>query len=247
MGDIQEKTDIKKAENCFIQRLEQIGLTITKEQLIQFRIYFDLLVEWNKKINLTAITEAQEVYEKHFLDSVYALLMMKDRQKTLIDVGTGAGFPGIPLKIMAPELDVTLLDSLNKRIRFLEVVIDQLKLENINAVHGRAEDMGRIDQFREKFDVAVSRAVANLSVLAEYCTPFVKREGYFLSYKSGHADEEVDQSREALKKLNTHIEKIHRYELPETDITRSMILIKKLGKTADIYPRRAGIPQKKPL
>lgn len=247
MGERQEKTDIQKAENCFIQRLEQIGLTVTKEQLAQFRIYFDLLVEWNNKINLTALTEAQDVYEKHFLDSVYALLMMKDRKKTLIDVGTGAGFPGIPLKIMAPELEVTLVDSLNKRIRFLEVVIDQLKLENINAVHGRAEDMGRIDKFREKFDVAVSRAVANLSVLAEYCTPFVKQEGVFFSYKSGHADEEVEQSREALKKLNTQIDKVYRYELPGTDIARSMIMIKKIGKTGETYPRRAGIPQKKPL
>lgn len=214
----------------------------------QFHKYYELLTEWNEKINLTAITEYDEVVEKHFIDSL-SLERAVDLSKisTVIDVGTGAGFPGIPLKIVYPHLDVILLDSLNKRVKFLNTVIDELGLDNIKAVHGRAEDIAKREEYREKFDLCVSRAVANLSTLSEYCIPFVKREGLFVSYKSGNIDEEVKNAEKAVRILGGKILEVSKFQLENTDLGRSLVKIKKEKCTPGKYPRKAGVPAKEPL
>lgn len=221
-------------------------LDIADEQINQFEKYYNLLIEWNQKINLTAITEFNEVLIKHFLDSL-AIVNSYDISgiNTIIDIGTGAGFPGIPLKIMFPDISITLLDSLQKRVNFLDLVIDELSLDNIKAIHGRAEDIARDDIYREQFDLCISRAVANLSSLTELCVPFVKADGYFVSYKSIKSDEEIDGCLNTFKELNCKVESIGKYEL--FDLDRSFIIIKRVGELNNKYPRRAGIPIKKPL
>lgn len=236
--------DLKKFENI----LNKWNLVLTEEQKNQFLTYYEMLVEKNKVMNLTSVTEFDEVVEKHFLDSISLCTIenLAQRRKVL-DLGTGAGFPGIPLKIMFPELEITLADSLNKRILFLQEVIDTLKLENISAIHGRAEEMAKQEKFREKFDLCVSRAVANLSTLSEYCLPFVMVGGKFISYKSGEIEEEQRNAKNAVFLLGGKIEKIHKFELDGTELKRSFVVIDKVKKTPKIYPRKAGTPTKSPL
>ena len=226
----------------------QFNIELSDLQMKQFQTYYEMLVETNKVMNLTAITDFDEVIDKHFVDSL-ALIQAIDLNKELkvIDVGTGAGFPGIPLKIAFPELDILLLDSLNKRIHFLDQVISELGLENIQTIHGRAEDFGKNPLYREKFDLCVSRAVANLSTLSEYCVPFVQVDGYFISYKSGKVQEELDASRHAVDILGGKVEKCLNYALADTDMERSLVVIHKLKPTKKAYPRKAGKPSKEPL
>lgn len=228
--------------------IKKIGLEANENQIEKFMEYYEMLIETNKVMNLTAITELDEVVVKHFLDSVLsAKVINMNEYDSLIDVGTGAGFPGIPLKIMFPHLKVVLLDSLNKRLNFLNEVIDELELENIYTIHGRAEDIGRNVEYREHFDLCVSRAVANLSTLSEYCIPFIKKNGMFVSYKSEHSDEETVNAENAIKKLGGKITNTQIVELPNSDMNRSFVCISKENNTPKAYPRKAGVPTKKPL
>jgi len=230
----------------FIEEAENINIVFTNEQLEQFRMYYEMLVEKNKVMNLTGITEWDEVLEKHFLDSISLIRAIDLNQElTIMDMGTGAGFPGIPLKIAFPNLKVTLADSLNKRVLFLQEVIDALGLEGIEAIHGRAEDLARDKKYRENYDLSVSRAVANLSTLSEYCLPFVKLGGQFISYKSGEIEEEVASSKSAVFLLGGKIKDTVKFELGESG--RSFIVIDKVKGTPKTYPRKAGTPSKKPL
>ena len=231
------------------EELKQIDVELTERQIEQFYNYYELLIHWNSMINLTAITQLDEVVTKHFVDSLSLKKIIVDigqKSQSLIDVGTGAGFPGIPLKIAFPELKITLLDSLNKRVKFLNEVVETLQLDNITAVHGRAEDYGRDNVSRETFDICVSRAVANLSTLAEYCMPFVKVGGCFVPYKSGKLEEELANGRGAVKKLSGEIEEIITFTLPNAD-ERSLVKIRKTAPLNKKYPRKAGMPCKEPL
>lgn len=236
--------DLTKFENG----LSSIGITLDEKQTSQFMKYYELLVEWNSFINLTAITEFDDVCLKHFVDSL-SLCKVIDCNKNLsvIDVGTGAGFPGIPLKIAFPELEVTLLDSLGKRVKFLNEVIDQLGLSGISAIHGRAEDYAKPDKLREHFDVCVSRAVANLSTLSEYCLPYVKKGGFFVSYKSEKVQEESEKAKRAIQILGGEVYKQEEFTLPDSDIYRNLFVIKKVDITPKKYPRKAGLPSKEPI
>lgn len=230
--------------------LSELSITLTDIQMEQFYLYYELLVEWNKVMNLTTITEMEDVIIKHFADSlslVMAVPELNQASATIIDLGTGAGFPGIPLKIVFPELRITLLDSLNKRIKFLNELILKLDLQNITAIHGRAEDFGRDREHREQYDYCVSRAVANLSTLSEYCMPYVKIGGYFIPYKSGKIEEELMQAKGAVKLLGGKIKDVITFVLPNTDAERSFVLIGKVESTCKKYPRKAGLPGKEPL
>ncbi len=214
----------------------------------KFIKYRDLLKEWNQKINITSIEDDEDIYVKHFLDSV--LLLNEENfneSKSIIDVGTGGGFPGLPLKIVNNNYKITLLDSLRKRIDFLSIVSKELLLENMDFIHGRAEDFGQNKNYREKFDICVSRAVAPLNVLCEYCLPFVKVSGYFAAYKSENISLEIDSSESAIKKLGGKIKEIREINLPGTDITRKIVIIEKIETTNNKYPRKAGKPSKEPL
>lgn len=227
---------------------EQFGLELSDSQISQFLKYYDMLIEWNKVMNLTAITDKNEVIYKHFTDSLLLYKYKKLHENlSIIDIGTGAGFPGIPLKIAFPNLKVTLMDSLNKRLKFLNEVINELGLSDTITVHSRAEDAGHNFLYREKYDLAVSRAVANLSSLSEFCLPFVKEGGYFIPYKSGALSEEMKTGKKAIRMLGGQIENIFTTNLPDTDIERSFVFVKKVDKTPDIYPRKAGLVTKKPL
>lgn len=228
--------------------LEALGICLNEFQLKQFMRYYALLVEWNSFMNLTAITEYDEVCTKHFLDSL-SLCKALDctRELTVIDVGTGAGFPGIPLKIAFPNLSITLLDSLGKRVNFLKEVIGALGLEGIEAIHGRAEDYAKPNMLREQFDVCVSRAVANLSSLSEYCIPYVKVGGLFISYKSEKLAEEKAAAEHAVPLLGGEFLEQVEFFLPNSDIYRNLVVIKKGKCTPKKYPRKAGVPTKEPL
>lgn len=232
----------------FDEKLKELDITLSEKQQEQFYRYYELLVEWNKVMNLTGITEYEEVNEKHFIDSL-SLVKVLDISKinTVIDVGTGAGFPGIPLKIAFPHLKVTLLDSLNKRIKYLDTVIDELELKDIHTIHGRAEEYARKEEYREKYDLAVSRAVANLSTLSEYCVPYVKVGGMFVPYKSGEIDEEVKAAQTAIKVLGGKQTEVVKFTLPGSDINRSFVKIEKVKSTGKKFPRRAGLPAKEPI
>ena len=238
----------KYSTEIFEKGLEQLRIFLNEKQIQQFIEYYEILVEWNKVMNLTAITDYEEVIAKHFLDSL-ALVKVCDLsgKKKVIDIGTGAGFPGIPLKIAFPELEIVLLDSLNKRIKFLNEVIEKLGLKNIRTIHGRAEDFAKHKEYRESFDLCVSRAVANLSTLSEYCLPYVKIEGNFIPYKSGKIDEEISQGEKAIKILGGKISQIDKFQLVDTDMERSFVVIKKEKNSPKKYPRKAGMPSKEPL
>ena len=234
--------------NVLTKKVKKLSIVLNDKQIQQFEQYYNILVEWNKVMNLTAITKYEEVIEKHFLDSLTIVdAINMEKIETLIDVGTGAGFPGIPLKIAFPHLKVTLLDSLNKRIKFLNEVIDLLDLDDIKAIHGRAEDYAKQAEYREQYDICVSRAVANLATLSEYCLPYVKVDGLFVPYKSGEIDEELKSSEKAVSILGGKVEEVVKFQLSGTDIGRSFVKIHKIKETKKKYPRKAGMPTKEPL
>ena len=229
-----------------IINVDKLGITLSEIQLKQFYNYMNLLMEWNKKINLTAITEPNEIILKHFVDSLTILKYISDGTR-VVDVGTGAGFPGIPLKIYRQDTEITLLDSLQKRINFLDEVIRELNLEKIETIHSRVEDFGKNNRHREKFDIATSRAVANLATLSEYLLPLVKVGGKVISMKGSLIEEELENSKNAIKILGGKIEKVDEFNLPNSDISRNIVLIDKIKETPNKYPRKAGEPSKKPL
>lgn len=233
-------------EQTFKEKMEKKCPEITQLQQEQFEKYKDLLLEWNEKINLTAITDEDDIILKHFIDSM-TILKHIDNNSSIVDVGTGAGFPGIPVKITNPSLNVTLVDSLNKRLLFLGDVINQLNLKRIKTVHSRAEEFGQNKLYREKFDVATSRAVANLSVLVEYLLPLVKIGGKCICMKGSEIEEELKNSKQAINILGGEIEKVEEFTLPGSDIKRNIIIIKKIKQTPKAYPRNPGTPSKKPL
>ena len=232
----------------FKNGLQQLHIELSEKQMEQFLQYYEMLIEKNKVMNLTAITEFDEVVEKHFLDSV-SLTQQLDLHQPLkvIDLGTGAGFPGIPLKIVFPELEITLMDSLNKRVLFLQDVISSLQLQNIEAVHGRAEEAARNKKYRESFDLCVSRAVANISTLSEYCLPFVKIGGSFISYKSSTIEDELKDGKKGIAILGGKVKDVYKFTLPDSKLQRSFVIIEKEKKTPKAYPRKAGTPSKDPL
>ena len=230
----------------FKKGLSDLNINLTEKQIEQFLKYYEILVETNKVMNLTAITEFDEVIEKHFLDSLSLVCVFElNRNVKILDLGTGAGFPGIPLKITFPEIDIVLADSLNKRVKFLNEVVETLQLKQVETVHGRAEELAKNKKYREQFDLCTSRAVANLSSLSEYCIPFVKEGGRFISYKSGEIEEEVDQAKRAIHVLGGKLDQVYKFDLHEQK--RSFVIIEKVKKTPAVYPRKAGTPTKEPL
>ena len=232
----------------FVKKCSDLGISLSDKQIEQFLNYYELLVEWNSFMNLTAITDFDEVILKHFVDSISLCKYISFQHgDTLIDIGTGAGFPGIPIKIICPDCKITLLDSLNKRINFLNTVIEQLHLTDIITIHGRAEDIAKTKENRENYNYAISRAVANLSTLSELCIPFVKQNGYFISYKSEKGNEELLEAKNAIEILGGSVDKQISYQLPDSDLSRNLILIRKRNITPKKYPRKAGIPSKEPL
>lgn len=238
--------DFDEFKDELIIQAKKIDVILDEEQIQKFYKYMELLLEWNKKINLTAIVEPRDVILKHFVDSL-TICKELQKNKTLADIGTGAGFPGIPVKILRPDLDITLIDSLNKRVNFLTMVIEALKLEKIIALHGRIEDFGKNKKYREKFDYVTSRAVANLSTLSEYMIPLAKIGGKCICMKGSNIDEELKNAEKAIKTLGGKIEKVDTFLLPDTDMGRNIILIKKEKATPNRYPRKAGTPAKEPI
>lgn len=249
MGIIVEyynKEDIDSFQND----LKQFNISVTENEMNSFLKYYELLLEWNSFMNLTSITDLKDVFKKHFVDSISLVKAVPDLSKisySLIDVGSGAGFPGIPLKILFPDLKITLLDSLNKRVRFLSEVSEQLNLKNIIIVHGRAEEYAREKNIRENFDLCVSRAVSNLATLSEYCIPFIKKGGYFISYKADQVGDELEASKKAVNVLGGKIINQISFQLPDSDIGRNLIVIKKIKDTPFKYPRKSGLPSKEPI
>ncbi len=230
----------------FLNEIRKMNISLTEDQIEKFITYYEMLVEKNKVMNLTAITDFDEVFEKHFADSLsLAYAFDLNQEMSMIDLGTGAGFPGIPLKIVFPQLRMILADSLNKRILFLNEVIEKTGLNDVDTVHGRAEDLARKKEFRESFDLCVSRAVANLSTLTEYCLPFVKENGNFVSYKGADCDEEVEAAKSSVHLLGGRIKKVKKFELGTS--RRAFVIIEKKKPTPKKYPRKAGTPAKEPL
>lgn len=238
---------------AMISDLEEFNIKLSEKQLEQLDKYYDLLIEWNNKINLTAITDFEEVCKLHFVDSISASKCFDfNKDISIIDIGTGAGFPGIVLKIVFPNINITLLDSLQKRINFLDTVINELNLNengSIKTIHGRAEDYSdyKKGELREKFDVAVSRAVARFSTLCEYDLPYVKKGGYFISYKGDKGLEEIEEAKKAIFLLGGKVKHVEEFNLPDSDIKRVICIVEKVQNTSSKYPRKSGIPQKKPL
>ena len=230
-----------------VNTLSSWNFSLSDKQIQQLDLFYELLVEKNKVMNLTAITEFDDVLVKHFADSLSICTVLPSDVKTVCDLGTGAGFPGIPMAIAYPEISFTLIDSLNKRIRFLQEVVDALGLTNVTLVHARAEEAGRGKHYREHFDLVVSRAVANIATLSEYCLPLVKINGYFISFKSGDIKDEIEASGSAVKKLGGTMTEPVYFTIPETDISRSFLIINKEKNTPKAYPRKAGTPSKEPL
>lgn len=236
--------EILEFNNSLIEKANCIGIEISQENAKQFYKYMKLLLEWNEKMNLTAITDPEEIILKHFVDSL-TIMPYLSNANTILDVGTGAGFPGLPLKILEDNKEFTLLDSLNKRIIFLQNVISELELKNVQAIHGRAEEY--ISQKRESYDIVTSRAVAKLNVLIEYMLPFVKVGGRCICMKSFEIEEELKEAKKAIEILGGEIEKIDEITLPNTDIKRKIVVIKKVKNTLSKYPRKAGTPAKEPI
>ena len=227
---------------------EQIDIAVSEDQAKQFFEYYRLLVEWNEKINLTSITAMDEVISKHFIDSATFLLALSPKPGSkLLDLGTGAGFPGLPLKIIRPDFNVFLVDSLRKRVDFLRLVIESLKLDKVEAIHARAEELGKQKGFRESFDLVTSRAVAKLSILAEYCLPFCKVGGHFIALKGPNIKEEIEASKKALAVLGGELTEIKELLLPVTGEKRNLLIIHKKGVSPSQYPRKAGTPERKPI
>lgn len=233
-------------QNKLVEKANKLKINLSQEQQNQFYQYMQLLLQWNEKMNLTAITEPEEVINKHFIDSISINLYIKEREK-ILDIGTGAGFPGIPLKIILPQNEITLIDSLNKRINFLNTVIQELNLEKITAIHNRAEEFSKINENRENYDIVTSRAVAKLNILLEYMLPFVKIGGKCICMKSMEIEEEIEEAKKAIEILGGTIEKIDTITLPDTDIKRKIVIIKKIKRTPPKYPRKAGTPAKEPI
>lgn len=230
------------------QGCAEMGIILNDVQKQQFIDFYEYLVEKNKVMNLTGITEFDEVLVKHFLDSLACVKAVDmSKVKSVMDIGTGAGFPGVPLKIAFPQVKATLLDSLNKRVKFLEETFQLLKFNEIEAIHGRAEEFAKNKVYREQYDLCVSRAVSNLATLAEYCLPYVKCGGYFVSYKSGKVQEEAEQAEKAIKILGGKVKDIIYFQLPDSEIERSLVVIEKKIKTPGKYPRKAGTPLREPL
>lgn len=240
---------MQRDNTAFLTDLKEWNLELSDQQLLQLETYYEMLVEKNKVMNLTAITEYEDVLKKHFLDSLALsqLVTLKGKKIKLLDLGTGAGFPGIPLKIAFPELEITLMDSLNKRIIFLQEVINELGLQEIIAVHGRAEEAALKPEYREKYDFCVSRAVARLVSLTEFCMPFVKQGGYFVPYKSGEIKDELQEAGYAIRELGGVHRNTQEYLLPNSDIKRTLVQIEKIRQTPKKYPRAGGKPLKQPL
>lgn len=234
---------------AFRKALENESLPINSKKMDQYHKYFVLLEEWNEKINLTAITEEEEVYLKHFYDSLTLAkhVEIADKKLTLCDVGSGAGFPSIPLKILFPEIEITIVDSLKKRINFLELLVKELGLENVHLYHARAEDFGQDKKFRSSFDLVTARAVARLSVLSEFCLPITKEQGIFAAMKGSQGEEELADAKKAIQTLGGKLNRVERFELPHDAGERTIVLIDKVKKTPNKYPRQAGTPNKKPL
>jgi len=233
-------------EQSFKEKISKKCPELTNNMQQQFEDYMKLLLEWNEKINLTAITEENDIIQKHFEDSLTISKYINEKA-SIVDVGTGAGFPGIPLKIAREDIDVTLVDSLNKRIKFLEDVIAKIQLKNIKALHSRAEEFGQNKKYRESFDIATSRAVANSSTLVEYLLPLVKVGGICICMKGSEIKEELENSKNAIETLGGKIEKVEEFTLSESDIKRNIVIIKKIKQTPNKYPRKAGTPAKEPL
>lgn len=225
---------------------KKINIDLTEKQIYNFYDYMNLLLEWNEKVNLTAITEMDDIILKHFIDSITILKYLKEDDR-IIDVGTGAGFPGIPIAIINSSFNITLLDSLNKRIMFLDEVCKKLELKNVKTIHSRAEDFGQDKNKREKYDIAVSRAVANLATLSEYLLPLIKVGGTCICMKGPDAEKEIEDAKFAIKELGGKIEKVEKFMLPDSDMERNIVLIKKMNETPKKYPRKAGTPSKQPL
>lgn len=233
-------------KNKIINLSKKIDIELNDAEVEKYFEYMNLLVEWNEKINLTAITEKDDIILKHFIDSMTVLKYVQEN-KTIIDVGTGAGFPGIPIAILKENIDVTLLDSLNKRIIFLDEVVKELNLKNVKTVHGRVEEFGQEDLNRESYDISISRAVANLTTLVEYLLPLIKIGGKCICMKGSDIEEELENAKFAIKELGGQVEKVDKMILPDSDITRNIIIIKKMKTTPKKYPRKAGTPSKNPL
>lgn len=238
--------DINEFEEDLKRHLNSISIKLEEKQIKQFYDYMNLLIEWNKKINLTAIIEPKEIILKHFVDSL-TISKYINQKSTLIDVGTGAGFPGIPLKIFRNDLEITLVDSLNKRIKFLDDVIKKLNLDNIKTVHGRVEEIGRNKEYREKFDYATSRAVANIATLSEYLIPLIKTNGKCIYMKGPDTKDELKKGEKAISVLGGNMVNKVEFELPYSKIKRTIIIIEKIKNTPIIYPRKAGTPSKEPI
>lgn len=237
---------MKDYNTLLFDETKKNGMELSDKQIAQFNLYYELLTAKNKVMNLTAITEYNDVVKKHFIDSmmISRVLDMK-KINSLCDVGTGAGFPGIPLKIVYPHLHLTLVDSVGKRVNFLSEVVEKLDLEDVEAIHSRTEDLAHNSKYREKYDLVTARAVASMNVLSEYCIPYAKIGGYFAAYKSGNIEEEIENAKNAVKTLGGKIEKTDMFELYE--MGRSIVLIKKASSTPKMYPRKAGTPSKNPL
>jgi len=238
--------DKKEFEKDIMEKAKKIDIELTEKQVNQFYKYMELLLEWNEKINLTAITDCKEIILKHFIDSLTISKYIKENQ-SLVDVGTGAGFPGIPLKIVREDIEITLLDSLNKRINFLNEIINELELKNIKTIHARVEEFGKNKKYREKFDIATSRAVANLSILSEYMLPLIKQNGIAICMKGSEINKEIEESEIAIKILGGKVKNIDSFNLVDTDNKRNIIIISKIKNTPSKYPRKPGTPSKEPL
>lgn len=241
---------MEEFKKIFNEGIGEIGITLNDIQLEKFYMFYVELIETNKNLNLTAITDMKDVIYKHFIDSL-SIIKLNDLNlengKKILDIGTGAGFPGIPLAIINERSKFILNDSLNKRLKFIESLYEKLNISNVSTIHSRAEDLAFKQEYREQFDVVVSRAVANLATLSEYCIPFVKKGGVFVSYKSGNVDEELENAKNAVLKLGGNVEKIEKFKLEDDNLSRALVVIRKEKSTPKQYPRKAGIPTKMPL